>query len=60
MAGYQFGFDFSSEADVVNLFTTVVSRLKEYIDLYKLTPEAIVYVQINFRKRIRNCYLSFL
>lgn len=59
MAGYQFGFDFSSEADVVNLFTTVVSRLKEYIDLCKLTPEAIVYVQINFRKKDKKLLSEF-
>lgn len=53
MAGNQFGFDFRVDDDVEeHVRDTVTQRVDEYLDVYKLTPKDIVYVQVSFRQKI--------
>lgn len=60
MAGYQFGFDFSSNYEIEKLLEVVKSRLHEYFIAYNLTEDAIVYVQISFRQKSKKLLSEFL
>lgn len=48
MAGSQFGFDFSSNSEIQNLFNVVMSRLEGYFDAYNLSEDDVIYIQISF------------
>lgn len=50
MAGNQFGFDFSSSVNIDYLLYNINTRLDEYFDVYNLSNESIIYIQVSFRK----------
>ena len=50
MAGNKFDFDFSSKNNINDLLSNVNNRLDEYLDVYNLTDQSIVYIQLSFRK----------
>lgn len=60
MAGNQFGFIFTSELDINDLYEKVYNRLDEYLDLYNLTDDDIRYVMLSFRQKIKNYYPSLV
>lgn len=59
MAGNQIGFNFSSVNEVEVLFSTVISRLEQYLDMYNLTEQAIVYIQISFTQKDKKLLSEF-
>lgn len=59
MAGSEFGFDYSSSEKIDNLLQIVKIRLEEYFDVYDISDESILYVQLSFM-RMDNKLLSQL
>lgn len=59
MAGNQFGFSFSSEDDLNGLFTTVLTRVDDYMDVYNLTDQAILYIQVSFWQKDKKLLSEF-
>lgn len=48
MAGRQFGFLYSSENNINALQDSVISRIEEYFDVYNLSDDNIIYIQVSF------------
>lgn len=59
MAGNQFGYTFSSLADIRGLFDVVTQRLTEYMEQYNLTDEAIIYIELIFRQKDKRLLSEF-
>lgn len=56
MAGNQFGFMFTSELDINDLYAIVYNRLDEYLDSYNLTEDDIRYVMLSFRQKDKHSF----
>lgn len=50
MAGSQFGFNYNCPGQIVWLFDIVKSRIANTFDVYNMSNDDIVYIQISFRK----------
>lgn len=59
MAGTQFGFKYSHNEDIQNLFSVVISKLETYFDSYNLTEDAIVYIQVSFWQKDLRLFSEF-
>ena len=61
MAGYQFGFTFSSDSDIKEeVFNTVIDRLDNSFYAYELKRKDIIYIQISFRQMDKKLRSEFL
>ena len=60
MAAYQFGFNYRHKDIIKSLLDVVTKRLIEYMVLYNLTEESIVYIQISFRQKDKKLLSEFL
>lgn len=49
MVGNQFGFHYTSDHSLIDLFNDINIRLDEYLSSYNLSDEEILYIQISFR-----------
>jgi len=59
MAGNQFGFTYSTDADLVDLVGVLVDRLEQLLVKYTLDLDQIVYIQPVFRKVSRKIVTEF-
>ena len=59
MAGSQFGFNFHSDLEIEDFFSIVMSRIKEYFDIYNLSEHDIVYIQISFSQKNKKLLSEF-
>ena len=50
MAGSQFGFNYNCQSQIEWLFDIIKSRIANTFDVYNMTNDDIVYIQITFRK----------
>lgn len=53
MAGSQFGFVFSSDEVIGNLYSSIISRLQQYMGSYNLSEDSILYIQVSFIQQDR-------
>ena len=53
MAGSQFGFVFSSDEIIENLYSSIISRLQQYMGSYNLSEDSILYIQVSFIQQDR-------
>lgn len=59
MAGNQFGFTYSSESDLKSLLAVISEKLEEYMSIYNLSDDAIVYIQVTFRQKDKKLLSEF-
>ena len=53
MAGSQFGFVFSSNEVIATLYSSVISRITQYMGSYNLSEDSIFYIQLSFIQQDR-------
>lgn len=59
MAGNQFGFTFSSLSDIKGLFDVVNEKVRDYMEQYNLTDDAIIYRELIFRQKDKRLLSEF-
>lgn len=59
MAGNQFGFNFDSSSVITGLFDVVTDKVREYMEDYNLSEEAITHIELIFRQRDKKLLSEF-
>nr|YP_010692868.1 hypothetical protein P1Q94_mgp29 [Periconia digitata]WCA44867.1 hypothetical protein [Periconia digitata] len=58
MAGNQFGFKYTSDSSLLEIYTNVIDRLKLYMEHYDLVQNDLFYVQLVLKKTYNSIFRS--